>query len=55
MADMHDMTPFAVQVSHPVVCPKRKPKLDSMARLLNAGERIAIYGGSGLRKAPMRR
>ncbi|HEY2051522.1 MAG TPA: thiamine pyrophosphate-dependent enzyme [Caulobacteraceae bacterium] len=50
MAHTHDTTPFAVQVSHPVVRPN-DAELDHMARLLNAGEKIAIYGGAGCEDA----
>jgi len=45
-ADTHDTTPFAVQVTHPVVRPS-DAELDLMAKVLNAGDKIAIYGGSG--------
>ena len=46
MAEAHDATPFAVRVSHPVVQPS-DAELELMARMLNAGDKIAIYGGSG--------
>jgi pyruvate dehydrogenase (quinone) len=46
MAEAHDATPFAVQVSHPVVRPS-DAELDLMAKVLNAGEKVAIYGGAG--------
>jgi pyruvate dehydrogenase (quinone) len=46
MAEAHDATPFTVQVSHPVVRPS-DAELDLMAQLLNAGDKIAIYGGAG--------
>jgi pyruvate dehydrogenase (quinone) len=45
-ADIHDATPFAVRVTHPVVRPS-DAELDLMARVLNAGDKIAIYGGAG--------
>jgi pyruvate dehydrogenase (quinone) len=45
-AEMHDMTPFAVQTSHPVVRPS-DAELEKMAELLNAGDRTVIYGGAG--------
>src|SRR5580693_2897129 len=45
-SDMHDMTPFAVQINHPVVRPS-DAELERMAELLNAGDHIVIYGGSG--------
>lgn len=50
MSEMHDETPFRVQVSHPVIRPS-DAELDEMARLLNAGDKIAIYGGSGCANA----
>jgi len=46
MSETHNTTPFAVQVSHPVVRPS-DAELDVMARVLNAGEKIVIYGGFG--------
>jgi pyruvate dehydrogenase (quinone) len=46
MAEMHDATPFAVQVSRPTIRPS-DAELDLMAKVLNAGDRIAIYGGAG--------
>ena len=45
-SEMNDMTPFAVQVSHPVIRPS-DAELDQMAQLLNAGDRTVIYGGAG--------
>jgi pyruvate dehydrogenase (quinone) len=50
MAEMHDATPFVVQVSHPVLRPS-DAELDLMAKLLNAGDKIAIYGGAGCEDA----
>ena len=50
MAEMHDKTPYRVQVSQPVVRPS-EAELEEMARLLNAGDKIAIYGGSGCAEA----
>jgi len=50
MAEMHDETPYRVQVSQPVIRPN-EAELDEMARLLNAGDKIAIYGGSGCAEA----
>jgi pyruvate dehydrogenase (quinone) len=50
MAEMHDETPFRVQVSDPVIRPS-DAELDEIARLLNAGSKIAIYGGSGCANA----
>lgn len=50
MAEMHDATPFKVQVSQPVVCPS-ETELDLAADVLNGGERIAIYGGAGCQGA----
>ena len=46
MAEAHDPTPFTVQVSNPVIRPS-DAELDRMAEVLNAGEKIAIYGGAG--------
>jgi pyruvate dehydrogenase (quinone) len=37
---------FAVHVAHPVVRPNES-ELDAVAELLNAGSKIAVYGGSG--------
>src|SRR5271156_5041375 len=45
-ADAPDETAFAVHVSEPVVRPS-DADLDHIADVLNAGERVAIYGGSG--------
>ena len=50
MSDMHDTTPFAVRISRPVVRPS-DAELDMMAKLLNAGDKIAIYGGAGCQGA----
>jgi pyruvate dehydrogenase (quinone) len=50
MADAHDETPFAVQFSNPVIRPS-EAELDLMARLLNAGDKVAIYGGFGCNDA----
>jgi pyruvate dehydrogenase (quinone) len=41
-----DQPPFAVHRSRPVIRPA-EDELDAIARLLAAGDRIAIYGGSG--------
>jgi pyruvate dehydrogenase (quinone) len=49
-SEMHDMTPFAVQVSRPVIRPS-DTELDMMAQLLNAGDRTVIYGGAGCQDA----
>jgi pyruvate dehydrogenase (quinone) len=46
MAEMHDATPFSVQVNHPVIRPS-DAELDMMAKLLNAGDKTVIYGGYG--------
>ncbi|HUN47302.1 MAG TPA: thiamine pyrophosphate-dependent enzyme [Stellaceae bacterium] len=45
-AKASDEAPFSVHVSRPVVRPSDE-ELDAIAALLNAGSRIAIYGGSG--------
>ena len=37
---------FAAHITHPVTRPS-DPELDRMAALLNAGDKITIYGGSG--------
>ena len=50
MSDMHDETPYRVQVSRPMIRPN-DAELDEIARLLNAGDKIAIYGGSGCAEA----
>ncbi|HEY2662072.1 MAG TPA: thiamine pyrophosphate-dependent enzyme [Caulobacteraceae bacterium] len=49
-AQMHDLTPFKVQASRPVIRPN-DAELDQMAALLNQGDRIAIYGGAGCQYA----
>ena len=49
-AEMHDAAPFRVHVNHPVVQPS-EAELDQMAHLLNRGDKIAIYGGSGCAEA----
>ena len=49
-SDTHDDVPFAVHTSHPVIRPS-DADLDEIAGILNAGEHIAIYGGSGCRAA----
>jgi len=41
---------FAVHIAHPVVRPSEE-ELDRVAALLNAGSKIAIYGGSGCQGA----
>ena len=50
MSEMHDETPYRVQVCHPVIRPS-DAELDEIARLLNVGQKIAIYGGSGCAQA----
>jgi pyruvate dehydrogenase (quinone) len=42
--------PFAVHRSQPTITPS-EPELDRIAGILNAGKRIAIYGGSGCEAA----
>jgi pyruvate dehydrogenase (quinone) len=49
-ADVHDDIPYAVHTSHPVVRPNDHD-LDRIAGILNSGDKIAIYGGSGCRGA----
>src|SRR5277367_4603459 len=49
-ADAHDDVPFMVHMSHPVVRPT-DADLDEIAAIINAGQQIAIYGGSGCRGA----
>jgi pyruvate dehydrogenase (quinone) len=41
---------FAVHVAQPVICPS-DAELDRIAKVLNSGSRIAIYGGSGCQEA----
>jgi pyruvate dehydrogenase (quinone) len=45
-AHAKDETPFKVQTPRPVVRPS-DAELDRMAEILNAGEKIVIYGGAG--------
>jgi pyruvate dehydrogenase (quinone) len=45
-ADVADDVPYSVHVSHPTVRPNDE-ELQAIAAILNAGNRIAIYGGSG--------
>jgi pyruvate dehydrogenase (quinone) len=49
-SDVQDDVPFTVHTSHPVVRPT-DADLDQIAGIINAGNRIAIYGGSGCRGA----
>src|SRR6202789_1630881 len=49
-SDVHDDVPFTVHTSHPVVRPT-DADLDEIAGIINAGQQIAIYGGSGCRGA----
>jgi pyruvate dehydrogenase (quinone) len=49
-ADAPDEPAFAVHVSQPVIRPS-DAELDRIAGALNAGRRIAIYGGSGCQHA----
>ncbi|THD63849.1 thiamine pyrophosphate-dependent enzyme [Phenylobacterium sp.] len=46
MAHPKDQTPFKVHFPKPVIRPS-DDELDRMAEILNAGEKIAIYGGAG--------
>jgi pyruvate dehydrogenase (quinone) len=50
MAEMHDTTPFSVQVNSPIVRPS-DAELELAARILNAGDKIVIYGGYGCQGA----
>lgn len=45
-AEMHDAAPFAVHMPQPVIRPS-DAELDQMARLLNEGDKVVIYGGAG--------
>jgi pyruvate dehydrogenase (quinone) len=49
-ADFHSNAPYNVHVGHPVIRPN-DAELDQIAGLLNAGKKIAIYGGSGCQDA----
>jgi pyruvate dehydrogenase (quinone) len=49
-AQMHDLTPFKVQIPRPVIRPN-DAELDQMAALLNQGDKIAVYGGAGCQHA----
>ncbi|MDE1150409.1 MAG: thiamine pyrophosphate-binding protein [Azospirillaceae bacterium] len=49
-ADAPDEPDFAVHRARPVIRPS-EAELDDMARLLNAGTKVAIYGGSGCENA----
>jgi pyruvate dehydrogenase (quinone) len=49
-SDVHDDVPFTVHTSHPVVRPS-DADLSEIAHIINAGQQIAIYGGSGCRGA----
>jgi pyruvate dehydrogenase (quinone) len=50
MAQMHDETPYQVQVTHPTIRPS-EAELDQMATLINRGGNVVIYGGSGCAEA----
>ncbi len=50
VSDMHDETPYRVQVTRPVIRPN-DAELDHMALLLNKGGNVVIYGGSGCAEA----
>lgn len=49
-SDVQDDVPFAVHTSRPIVRPT-DADLDEIAGVINAGQQIAIYGGSGCRDA----
>jgi len=49
-SDVEDDVPFTVHTSQPVVRPT-DADLDHVAHIINAGNKIAIYGGSGCRGA----
>jgi pyruvate dehydrogenase (quinone) len=45
-----EVNEFAVHRSYPVIRPS-DAELDAVATILNAGSRIAVYGGSGCNHA----
>ncbi|UPK07173.1 thiamine pyrophosphate-dependent enzyme [Bradyrhizobium sp. 170] len=47
---VHEDVPYSIHVSNPVVRPS-DADLTEMADILNQGERIAVYGGSGCQEA----
>jgi len=49
-SDVDDDVPFAVHTSRPIVRPS-DADLDAIAAIINAGQKITIYGGSGCRGA----
>ena len=49
-SDVKDDVPYAVHISEPIVRPS-DADLDQIAAIINAGEKIAIYGGAGCRGA----
>ena len=49
-SDVDDDVPFAVHTSHPIIRPS-DADLDAIAAIINAGQKITIYGGSGCRGA----
>jgi hypothetical protein len=49
-SDAKDDVPYAIHTSHPVIRPT-DADLDQIAAIINSGEKIAIYGGSGCRGA----
>jgi pyruvate dehydrogenase (quinone) len=49
-SDAKDDVPYAVHTSHPIIRPT-DADLDQIAAIINSGEKIAIYGGSGCRDA----
>ncbi len=49
-SDAKDDVPFAVHTSLPIIRPN-DADLDQIAAIINSGEKIAIYGGSGCRGA----
>jgi pyruvate dehydrogenase (quinone) len=49
-SDVQSDVPFAVHTSHPIIRPT-DADLDEIAAMINGGQQIAIYGGSGCRDA----
>jgi pyruvate dehydrogenase (quinone) len=50
LSEMHDQTPYRVQVTQPTIRPS-DAELEHMALLLNKGGDVVIYGGSGCAEA----
>ena len=45
-SDVHEDVPYRVHVSRPIIRPNDQ-ELTEIAKILNSGDKIAIYGGSG--------